>query len=47
MMPYLQKFHGDAPLLPSTATEVTVLLETLMQKFTKQSEMQTANNAVE
>ena len=45
-MPYLQKFQGDAPLLPFTATEVTVLLETLMQKFIKQSEMQVANSAV-
>ena len=41
MMPYLQQFQGDAPLLPFTATEVTVLLETLMQKFIKQSKMQT------
>ena len=45
-MPYLQKFQGDAPLLPFTATEVTVLLETLMQKFIKQSEMQVTNSAV-
>ena len=44
MMPYLQKFQGDAPLLPFTATKVTVLLETLMQKFIKQSEMQAANS---
>ena len=46
MMPYLQKFQGDAPLLPFTTTEVTVLLETLMQKFIKQGEMQAANSAV-
>ena len=46
MMPYLQKFQEDAPLLPFTTTEVTVLLETLMQKFIKQSEMQAANSAV-
>ena len=46
MMPYLQKFEGDAPLLPISATEVTALLETLMQKFIKQSEMQAANSAV-
>ena len=46
MIPYLQKFQGDVPLLPFTATEVTVLLETLMQKFIKQSEMQAANSAV-
>ena len=46
MIPYLQKFRGDAPLLPFTATEVTVLLETLMQKFIKQSEMQAANSPV-
>ena len=45
-MPYIQKFQGDAPPLPFTATEVTVLLETLMQKFIKQSEMQAANSAV-
>ena len=44
MMPYLQKFQGDAPLLPFTATEVTVLLDILMQKFIKQSEMQAANS---
>ena len=31
---------------PFTATEVTILLETLMQKFIKQSEMQAANSAV-
>ena len=43
MMPYLQKFQGDAPLLPFTAPEGTVLLETLMQKFIKQSEIQAAN----
>ena len=41
MMLYLHKFQGDAPLLPFTATEITVLLDTLMQKFIKQSEMQT------
>ena len=46
MMPYLQKFQGDAPLLPFIATKVTVLLETLMQKFIKQSEMQAANSPV-
>ena len=46
MMPYLQKFQGDALLLPFTTTEVTVLLETLMQKFIKQSKMQAANSAV-
>ena len=46
MMPYLKKFQGDAPLLPFTATEVTVLLETLTQKFIKQSEMQAANSPV-
>ena len=46
MMQYLQKFQGEAPLLPFTATEVTVMLETLMQKFIKQSEMQAANSAV-
>ena len=46
MMPYLQKFQGDAPLLPFTATEVTFLLETLMQNFMKQSEMQAVNSAV-
>ena len=33
--------------LPFTATEVTVLLETLMQTLIKQSEMQAANSAVE
>ena len=46
MMPYLQKFQGDAQLLPFTATEVTVLLETLMQKFIKQSEIQAAKSPV-
>ena len=46
MMPYLQKYQGYAPLLPFTAVEVTVLLETLMQKFVKQSEMQAANSPV-
>ena len=44
MMPYLQKFQGDLPLLPFTVSEVTVLLETLMQKLVKQSEMQAANS---
>ena len=29
-MPYLQKFQGDAPLVPFNVTKVTVLLETLM-----------------
>ena len=42
-MPYLQKFQLDAPLLPFVANEVTVLLETLMHKFVKQSELQEAN----
>ena len=45
-MIWRSKFQGDAPLLPFIATEVTVLLETLMQKFVKQSEMQAANSAV-
>ena len=43
MVPYLQKFQTDTPLIAFTTTEVTVLLETLMQKFIKQSEMQAAN----
>ena len=43
LMPYLQKFQSDAPLLPFVANEVTVLLETLMHKFVKQSELQEAN----
>ena len=43
IMPYLQKFQRDALLLPFTATEETVLLETLMQKLIQQSEMQAAN----
>ena len=46
MVPYLQKFQVDALLIPFNVTEVTVLLETLMQKFIKQSEMQAANTAV-
>ena len=46
MMPYLQKFQGDAPLLPFIATKVTVLLGILMQKFIKQSEMQAADSPV-
>ena len=45
LMPYLQKFQSDAPLLPFVANEVTVLLETLMHKFVKQSELQEANTA--
>ena len=44
VMPYLQKFQGNAPLAPFMTTEVTVLLETLMQKFTKHSELQAANS---
>ena len=43
MMPYLQKFQGDAPFVPFMTTEVIVLLETLMQKFIKQSELQAEN----
>ena len=43
MMPFLQKFQGDAPLAPFMATELTVLLETLMQKFIKQTELQEAS----
>ena len=43
MMPFLQKFQGDAPLVPFIATELTVLLETLMQKFIKQTELQVAS----
>ena len=46
MVPYLQKFQTDTPLIAFTTTEVTVLLETLMQKFIKQSEMQAANTVV-
>ena len=44
MMPYLQKFQRNAPLVPIMTTEVTVLLETLMQKFIKQSEFHGANS---
>ena len=44
MMPYLQKFQGNASLVPFMTTEVTVPLETLMQKFTKQSELQAGNS---
>ena len=44
MIPYLQKFQGNARLVPFMTTEVTVLLEFLMQKFIKQSELQAANN---
>ena len=46
MVPYLQKFQTDTLLIAFTTTEVTVLLETLMQKFIKQSEMQAANTVV-
>ena len=45
MMPYLEKFQGNAPLVPFMTTEVTVLLENLMQKFIKQSELQAANSS--
>ena len=45
-MPYLQKFQGNTPLVPFMTIEVTVLLETLMQKFIKQSELQTSNSPV-
>ena len=38
-MPYLQRFQGNAPLVPFMTTEVTVLLETLMAEIHK-----TANN---
>ena len=44
MMPYLQKFQGNAPLVPFMTTEATVILEILMQKFIKQSELQAANS---
>ena len=44
MIPYLQKFQGNAPLVPFMSTEVTVLLETLMQKFIKQSSLQAENS---
>ena len=44
MMPYLQNFQGNAPLVPFMTTEVTVILETLMQKFIKQSELQAPNS---
>ena len=42
MTTYLQKFKENAPLVPFMTTEVTVLLETLMQEFIKQSELQAA-----
>ena len=44
MMPYLLKFQGNAPHAPFMTTEVTVLLETLMHKFIKQSELQAENS---
>ena len=44
IMPYLQKFQGNAPLEPFMTTEVTVLLGILMQNFIKQSELQAANS---
>ena len=43
MMPYLQKFQGNASHVPFMTTEVTVLLGTLLQEFIKQSELQAAN----
>ena len=46
MMPYLQTFQKNASLVPFMTIEVTVLLEILMQKFIKQSELQAANNPV-
>ena len=45
MMSCLQKFQGNAPLVTFMTTEVTVLLETLMQKFIKQSKLQVANSS--
>ena len=44
MMPYLHKFQGNAPLVPYITNEVSVLLETLMQKLIKQSKLQAANS---
>ena len=43
-MPYLQKFQGNALPEHFMTTEVTILLETLMQKYIKQSELQAANS---
>ena len=44
MMPYLEKFQADTPLLPFVTTELSVLLDILMRKFIKQSEMDEANS---
>ena len=45
IMAFLQKFQWSAPLVPFMTTEVTALLETLMKKFIKQSELQAANSS--
>ena len=44
MIPYVEKFQADTLLLPFLTTELTVLLDILMRKFIKQSEMDKANS---
>ena len=43
IQPYLQEFQADAPMLPFVPAEIVSLLEKLMQRFVKQSILESAN----
>ena len=44
LMPYLQKFQANAPLIPFMANEVSIVLEALMQKFVKKDNLKSADS---
>ena len=45
MRPFLQIFQSDGPLLPFITSELQALLQTLMGKFVKRSELEGADSA--
>ena len=45
MLPFLQVFQSDAPLVPFVISELHTLLQTLMGKFVKQKELEKLDSA--
>ena len=45
MLPYLQIFQSDAPLVPFVISELQTLLEMLMGKFVKRKELEKLDSA--
>ena len=45
MKPYLQMFQSDAPLVPFITSELHAMLQTMMGKFVKRTELEAADSA--